>query len=318
MRRKTLWVVLVVILALALFRGVFLVKVPCGHVGVRWSQFGGTGADGPRTRLLLPGLRLKLPVYHRMELLSTRARKADIEHIEITLKDNLKVYVDATVLFRIDVSELALRFAKDRGEQYIERALPNDLTRVVREALEDTDADGFLEVSWRTAQVTAIEKSLKELLEPRGINLSHFFLRDFAFAASYEQELKRQRLSRQRMEIGALQTRLSTLEAEGDVEVRALRAEIDEVNRSVERQIQAIEHESKLVAEDTRLKGEFQLAQAELEGQRMMNEALGSADAEAMLKAELVETIRQGLRFVVLKSSDLGVFDSLNERGQQR
>ena len=42
-----------------------------------------------------------------------------------------------------------------------------------------------------------------------------------------------------------------------------------------------------------------------------MSEVLGSVNADAMLKMELTEAIRTGLRFVVLRPSDIGLLEML-------
>ena len=311
MMRKLVFVAILVIVVLGLVRLIALTKVPCGAVGVRRSQIGASADGGPSVKLLMPGLRFALPIVHGVELISTTARKIDLEHVEITLKDNLKVYADMTTTFHVEPTELALRFAADDGEQYVERVMPSDLRGVVCEALQETDADGFLDAAWRSKQMGVIEQRLSEQLGKRGMKLTGFFLRDFAFAASYEQELKRLRLVRQQKHKGSLEIKLAALEAEGDVETQARRAEIDQVNKELDRRIEAAKHEADLIAEQARQNGEFLLSQAELEGQRMMSEVLGSAKSDALLKMELIEALRTGLRFVILRPSDLGLLDAL-------
>ncbi|MBN2208766.1 MAG: hypothetical protein JW759_05690 [Candidatus Coatesbacteria bacterium] len=317
MIRKLVFIAILVIVFLGLVRLIALTKVPCGAVGVRRSQVGASADGLASVKLLMPGLRFALPILHRVELISTTARKIDLEHVEITLKDNLKVYVDATTTFHVEPSKLALRFAADDGEQYVQRVMPSDLKGVVCEALQETDGDGFLDAAWRSKQTGAIEQRLFEQLEKRGMKVTGFFLRDFAFAASYEQELKRQRLVRQQKHKGSLEIKLAALEAEGDTEAEALRAQVDQVNRELERRIGAARQESDLIAEQGRQNGEFLLSQAELEGQRLMSEALGSANGDAMLKMELIEALRTGLRFVILRPSDLGLLDALGGGGSR-
>jgi len=315
MMRKLVLIVILVVVVLGLFRLIALTKVPCGYVGVRRSQIGGSDEGGPNVKLLMPGLRFALPIVHQVELISTTVRKIDIEHAEITLKDNLKVFVDATATFRVEPTELALQFSLNDGGQYVRRVMPSGLKGIVREVLQETDADGFLDATWRKKQKAVIEERLSELLAKRGITLTQFFLRDFAFAASYERELKRLRLVRQHKHKRSLEIKLAALEAEGDIETQTLRAEIDQVSKEVSRRIEAAEHEANLIAEQARRTGEFLIAQAELEGQRMMNEILDSANADAMLKMELIEAIRTGLRFVILRPSDLGLLDVLGGGG---
>ena len=311
MMRKLVFIVILIVVLLGLVRLVVVTKVPCGYVGVRRSQIGGSDEGGPNVKLLMPGLRFALPILHQVELISTAIRRIDIEHAEITLKDNLKVFVDATATFRVEPTELALRFSLNDGGQYVRRVMPSGLKGLVREVLQETDADGFLDATWRNTQKAVIEERLSELLAKRGITLTQFFLRDFAFAASYERELKRQRLVRQHKHKRSLEIKLAALEAEGDIETQTLRAEIDQVNEEVSRRVEAAEHEANLIAEQARQTGEFLIAQAELEGRRMMNAALGSANVDAMLKMELIEALRTGLRFVILRPSDLGLLDVL-------
>ncbi len=311
MVRKLVFIVIVVVVLLGLIRLVALTKVPCGYVGVRRSQIGTSEDGGPNVKLLMPGLRFALPIVHQVELISTTVRKIDVEHAEITLKDNLSVFVDATATFRVEPTELAMRFALNDGAQYVRRVMPGGLKGVVREVLQETDADGFLDATWRNRQKAVIEERLSEVLAKRGITLTQFFLRDFAFAASYERELKRLRLVRQHKHKRSLEIKLAALEAEGDIETQALRAEIERVNREVSGHVEAAKREVNLIAEEARQKGEFLVSQAQLEGLRMMNEALGSANVDAMLKMELIEALRTGLRFVILRPSDLGVLDVL-------
>lgn len=314
MIRKTVLALLFVAIALGLFRLVALDKIPCGYVGVRRPQFGPSGADERSVKLLLPGLRFALPIAHQVELISTTVQKIDIEHVEINLKDNLKVFIDASTTFYVEPTELALRFALNDGGQYVRGVMPTDLKGVLREVLQESDADGFLDAAWRNSRKAVIEERLSELLAKRGVTLAQFFLRDFAFASSYERELKYQRQVRQHKHKRSLEIKLAALEAEGDVETQALRAEIDEVGKGVRRCVEAAEYEAELIAEEARQKGEFLVLQAEIEGQRMMSEVLKSANADAMLKMELAEALRTGLKFVILRPSDIGLLDVLGGR----
>jgi len=313
MKHKVFLVGILILVLLGLFRAVALTKVPCGCVGVRWSQFGGSGEGGSEAKLLMPGLHLNLPILHRIDIFSTRAKKLDIEHVQISLKDNISAYVDATVSFRVESSKSALQFAKGDGEQYVQRAMLNDLKSVVRDEFQKADAGKFLSASWRDAQTKAVEAKLQKSLSAQGITLLHFFLRDFAFTSSFERELKQQRLARQHTHRRALETRVSALEAESNAGVQALKAQIDVVNEEADRQVKALNQEAGLIADEARNKGEFLIARADLDRQKRMNESLGSAQANALLRSELVSAIQQGLRFIVLKSSELRVFDILSE-----
>ncbi|HUT04638.1 MAG TPA: SPFH domain-containing protein [bacterium] len=184
MVRKLFLVAVLIVVLLVLFRVVALTKVPCGFVGIRRPQLAGSGAGRAKPKLLMPGVRFAVPIVHQVDLVSTRVRKVDVEHVEVNLRDNLRVYVDATTTFRVEPTQLALNYALNDGEQYVQRAMLNDIKSVMRRFFQETNTDGFLEASWRTEQKAAIERQLSELLANRGVSLVHFFMRDFAFAAS--------------------------------------------------------------------------------------------------------------------------------------
>ncbi len=319
MVRKLFFAAVFIVVLLVLFRVVALTKVPCGFVGIRRPQLAGSGAGRVKPKLLMPGMRFAVPIVHQVGLVSTRVRKMDVEHVEISLRDNLRVYVDATTTFRVEPTPLALNYALNDGEQYVQRVMLNDIKSVMRRFLQETNADGFLKVSWRTKQKTAIEKQLSELLAKRGVSLVQFFMRDFAFAASYEQELKRQRLVRQHRHKRALQIRLAALQVEGNAQSRVARAKIAEVKNDAKRRVDAAEHEAKLVAEEADSRGRFMVEQARLEGKRRMSEVLASTNPNRMMKMELIEALQSGLKFAVFGYSDLGLLDALGghkPRGQ--
>ncbi|MCD6326523.1 hypothetical protein J7M28_03070 [bacterium] len=313
MKHKVFLVGILILVLLGLFRAVALTKVPCGCVGVRWSQFGGSGEGGSEVKLLMPGLHLNLPILHRIDIFSTRAKKLDIEHVQISLRDNISAYVDATVSFRVEPSKSALQFANGDGEQYVRRAMVNDLKGVVRDEFQKADAGEFLSASWRDAQTKAVEAKLLKSLSAQGITLLHFFLRDFAFTSSFERELKQQRLARQHTRRRALETRVSALEAESSADIQALKSQIDGAGEEAERQVRALNQEASLIADEARNKGEFLIERAGIDRQKLVNEALGSAKANALLRSELVTAIQPGPRFIVPKSSMLRVFDTLSE-----
>ncbi|MBN1592620.1 MAG: SPFH domain-containing protein [Candidatus Coatesbacteria bacterium] len=310
--KKMVLVLVLLAVALGIVRLVILDKIPCGAVAVRRSQFGSSGGEAERVKVLLPGLRVVLPILHEVELVSTIVRKLDIEHVEITLEDNLRVFVDATTTFNVEPSDLALQFALNDGDRYIRSVMPNDLKGVVREVLQKTDADGFLDAAWRGRQKAAIEAKLSELLAKRGLKLGQFFLRDFAFAAPYEQELKYQRQTRQQKYRRSLEMKLASLESQGNVDTQALEAEIEEVRRNAQRTADAADQEAQMIAENARQQGDFLIHQAEVEGQGMMTEVLKSADANAMMRMEMIDALRTGLRFIILRPSDIGLLDALS------
>lgn len=206
------FVVILLVLALVLTTvGVGVVFLQADQYGVVISAF---QPNGYRAQALTPGLHLIIPFFENVKSYSI-ARKtytmsgttgegqvAGDDSIEARTKDGQQVYIDASVIYTIDPTQLITLHIRwqDRYEDNVVRP-------VVRAAIRDAVSQyGVEEIvsSKRNELEKTINDTIEKGLTDNSLILSSFLLRNIRFSDQYAQAVEQKQIAEQQ----ALQAKL--------------------------------------------------------------------------------------------------------------
>jgi regulator of protease activity HflC (stomatin/prohibitin superfamily) len=256
------WVIILLFLVLALtLMSASLVFIEPQQVGVVISLM---NRDGYREQPMRSGLHWIVPLAERVEqypiywqtyTMSTEpfeGTKVGNDTIAARSSDGQAVYLDSSILFRIDPNE-AIRVHIDFQDRYIDDYVRPIMRGVIRTEVSQFTVDE-INSSKRKDLETNLEEILREEFSLKGFVLDKFLLRNIAFSEQYataveqkqvaEQErTQREYEAEQARQLAAGQRDKSKIEAEGIAEAIRLtgRAEADVILLKAEAEAEALD-----------------------------------------------------------------------------
>lgn len=226
--------------------------------------------DGYREQPMRSGLHwivplaervIQYPIYWQNYTMSTEpleGSKVGNDAIAARTSDGQQVYVDCTVIFRIDASEV-IRVHIDLQDRYI-----NDFVRPVLRGIIRTEVSQFTAEEVNSSRRKNLEASLDDLMreafQEKGFVLDRFLLRNISFSPEYARAIEQKQVAEQ----AQIQR-----EYEAEQMRRLAQGERDKLRIEADGRAQAIVLEGEAQARVILLK-----AEAEAQALRLINEVL--------------------------------------------
>jgi len=204
--------------------------------------------DGYRQQPLRSGLHfivplaervIKYPIYwqtYTMSMEPTEGAKTGNDSIAARTSDGQAVYIDCSVIYRIDANE-AIRVHIDLQNRYVE-----DFIRPVIRGLVRTEVSQFTADEVNSSKRKDLESSLDEILRTtfsaKGFVLDRFLLRNISFSQAYSSAIEQKQVAEQdqiQREYQAEQMRklsqgkadATVIEAKGEAQATLLKADAE-------------------------------------------------------------------------------------------
>lgn len=185
-----------------------LVSVPAGHVAVIYDR-----GRGILEESLPPGLHLKIPFWQVATIMDTRMQAYTMsisddegyfqgdDSIESLTKDGQKVYVDATLQYKIlpeDAPWIYNNVGSD--EVYLEKVVRPGSRNVVRDVITGFDSTKLFTQETRLEAQQQMYDKLNELYGRNHIQLEEVLLRNIKFSEVYLQAIEDKQVAQQRIQ----------------------------------------------------------------------------------------------------------------------
>jgi len=261
-----------------------LVYIEPQEVGVVLSL---VSRDGYRQRPFRSGLHfvvplaeqvLRYPIYWQNFTMSTEPLEGNQignDAIAARTSDGQAVYVDCTVIFRIDANE-AIRIHIDFQDRYIDDYVRPILRGIIRTEVSQFTADE-VNSSRRKNLESNLQELLREAFSDKGFVLDRFLLRNIAFSQQYASAIEAKQVAEQ-------------AQIQRDYEAEQLR-------RLARGRADAAVIEGQATADVIRLK-----AEAEAEALRLIAEAL--KQSEDLITYRYVDKLSPGIRVMLVPNDN--------------
>lgn len=253
--------------------------------------------NGYREQPLRSGLRAIVPLAERVVIypiywqtytMSTEpmeGTKAGNDTIAARTSDGQAVYIDSSIIYRIDPNEV-IRIHTDLQNRYVDDYIRPVLRGIIRTEVSQFTADE-INSSKRKNLETSLEDLLREALGDKGFVLDRFLLRNIAFSSAYASAIEQKQV------------------AEQDRIQREYQAEQIRKLAEGERDRQIIEMEGKAAAIERQAAAEATAvvlkAQADAEALRLVDEAL--QNNESLLTYRYIEKLGPNIRVMLLPNN---------------
>ncbi len=216
---------IIVLVAVGLLATSTFKTIPAGHVGV--ATLFGQAQPAPYNE----GMHFPVNPLYKWSLFDAR-QKTHQEQAEVPSQDQLTTTLDVSVQYRID-GQMAPKILRNTGT--VRDAIAVHLVPLLRSALREQGKsikraeDFFLEETQQKIQVS-LNDTLKEELQPKGIEVQAVLLRDirlpmFITKAIERKKEREQEVERQKAELERFKTEQEQKVAQAEAELQAAQSE---------------------------------------------------------------------------------------------
>lgn len=253
--------------------------------------------NGYREQPLRSGLRVivplaetvvRYPIYWQTYTMSAEpmeGSKLGNDSISARTSDGQVVYIDCSVIYRIDPNEV-IRIHTDLQNRYVD-----DYIRPVMRGLIRTEVSQFTADEINSSKRKDLEANLEDLLRAalsdKGFVLDRFLLRNIAFSSTYASAIEQKQVAEQEQ---------IQREYEAEQMRKLAEGERDKQKIEVEGRAAAIQREAEAQATAIVVK-----AQADAEALRVVKAAL--ADDKSLLLYKYIEKLSPNIRAMLLPSN---------------
>ncbi|KAA3608078.1 MAG: hypothetical protein DWQ01_13460 [Planctomycetota bacterium] len=332
--RRTLIVIVVILVLIPVLLSVFMERVPPATIGVRQSLWGG----GYESVDFSAGFHLGITGFHRWHFLPRQthflhfiegspAQQFEVDRfapsLEVRNKDNNTVHIDVSVPYRI---------IPGMGHQILVRALKSKYQERVQSTVRSVLRSEFAKLSSEEIQSTDLRKErTQKVLPVLNEQLAQFFvtadsilIRRFSFPSEYEAKLQEKQYLRQKANLDQALTAQANEEKTVNLIERQTKAaelakeqdwekQLQEKRSEYEVKIATIRAEAEVYARRTRAEGEAErdilqangtlaLEQSEALRNQLRTEALNSRGGAILLGLEAAGNLQ--IPSVTLNSDD--------------
>jgi regulator of protease activity HflC (stomatin/prohibitin superfamily) len=345
------WVILILIIV-ALFARMMVVKVEIGTTGVLTKEWGG----GLVEKDFGPGFHWDLGPLHTWVLFDTtvqslhfnsnnntrQGRGRDIGEgpLQVKSAEGSTVTLDVTVKFRIQPGQTwALRRDMGVGDSYKVK-VRNEAIDALRPVFGRMDNEEFYEVESREKRAGEAEKILAERLKKLHVDLIAILIRDVSFDREYEARIRAKTQSQQKELLNKSETELRMFEGETNEVKAQSTAMVTVINQNLERQKRELtaENEKKiakiradsekyaleqradadLYAAEKKAGGQLLIENAKAEAQRMRQGALQGSGAANLIALEAAKNLRiETLEVSTLQTNFLDLLELAKRLGAE-
>ena len=282
---KTFSVIIILLLIILIPFAFFSFKtVKVGEVGVKTRLLPLTGKPGISKKTLKTGLYLIIPFAEKLDKFNARIQKLDFvapenmkrqknnQNIFVQTSDGTFVYVDATLLFKVD-EENAYKLLATLGHNYVNQKVRPEFISVLKAKLGELKAEDFFNPEKRETKVKEALDELNKRLEKNGIKAVNILVRDYFYSKEYEEAIKEKKIADQIQLLNIVKTEqakqlaeLKKTEAYGDalakVELEKGKAEAKKINADADNYLKTKEAEAKREIEMAKAKGDALIQKA--------------------------------------------------------
>jgi regulator of protease activity HflC (stomatin/prohibitin superfamily) len=285
---------LAVVLAISLLSA-SLVFIEPQEVGVVISLI---SPDGYRERPFRSGLHYIIPLAERVQRYpiywQTYTMSSDVlegekvgdDSIAARTSDGQSVYLDSSVIFRVDANE-AIRVHIDFQDRYIQDFIRPVMRGIVRTEVSQFTADE-VNSSKRKDLESNLDEQLREVFGEKGFVLDRFLLRNIAFSDQYAAAIEAKQVAEQERTQAEYKAEQMRKLAEGTR---------DKYEIEAEGKAKAIVLEGQAVADVIKLK-----ADAEAEMLRLIDQAL--QDNEMLILYRYVDKLGENVRVMLVPTDN--------------
>ncbi len=310
---KVLSVVIIVLLIILIPFAYFSFKqVKIGEVGVKTRLLPVTGRTGISKKTLKTGLYLIIPFAEKLDVFNARIQKLDFvapenmkrkknnQNIYVQTSDGTFVYVDATLLFKVD-EENAYKLLATLGHNYVEKKVRPEFISVLKAKLGELKAEDFFNPEIREAKVKEALDELNKRLEENGIKAVNILVRDYFYSEDYENAIKEKKIADQIKLLNQVKTiaaqkyaELKKTEAYGDalamVELEKGNAEAKKILADADNYLKIKQAEAKKEIETAKAKGDA-----------LIRKAFAGQGGKNIVGLEMAEVLK-GLDKIIIQS----------------
>lgn len=216
-----------------------LVSVPAGHVAVIFDQ-----GKGVLEQELGEGLHLKIPFWQQATIMDGRTQgytmsiaegegeKYNDDSIESRSKDGQIIWVDATILYHIDMNEADnIKRTLGTKEEYNTKIVRPRAREILRGVVAQYNALDLVSEK-RTEIVDVMNESLKAAYAKQNIILEEVVLRNVTYSSDFANAVEQKEVARQLIKTAEYQKEQATelkakkiIEAEGEAEAIRLKGD---------------------------------------------------------------------------------------------
>lgn len=211
-KSSSILAVVVLILAILVLFGSFQV-VGAGHVGVV-TRFGAV------SRVVTPGIAIKIPLIESIHQMETRTQKEQVQ-AQSASKDLQTVNSEIALNFHLR-GEKAVSVYQNIGEEYIDRII----APAMQEAFKATTAKFTAEelIGKREAVKQMAYSELKSRLDKYNVIVDDFNIVNFDFSADFNTAIEQKQVAQQDLEKAKIQAETALTQAQGQANAqKALR-----------------------------------------------------------------------------------------------
>jgi regulator of protease activity HflC (stomatin/prohibitin superfamily) len=322
---RTLLIVLVVLLALALAAGYIssLTYIGPNEYGIKQVKIG--IKRGIKKKVYETGYHFVLPEpferMHRfpkdlqvLELSNnpiTRARFARHENAaHIQTSDGFFVEVDASILYRI-VDPYRVFVTLGPGRLYEENGVVPRVEPILKQTLGELTTEEFYNSPLRVQKVERARRLLNQELNPKGIKVEQVLIRYFRYSEEIQKNIEEKKLKDQLVfknqaeaRAAAERAKLKKIIEEGEA---AVRVKLQEGKSYAVRK----RAEAELYSRKRRAQGDLLVKLAEAKRVALKNKALQGEGADLLVGLKMADVLK-GLRLIVLPSHGKGGLNPLD------
>ncbi len=236
---------------------------------------------------------------------SGRRGVAQTDNIRLKTSDGNSVWIDATVIWRIDQTRahLVLDNVGRSDEEILQTLVLPESRSVIRAVLGELTAEQFYDSTARDEKAARAEEVLRKELEPHGLLLISVLVRDYKFSPEYEAAIEKKKVAEEQAKQNQSLTEAALQDAQ-----RKLRAAEGEAYQAIATANGAKEKtklEAAAALYEKQQQAEAILAQkkAEAEGIRKLVSALDGPGGANLIAREAARAI-QGKRIIMLPMGD--------------
>jgi regulator of protease activity HflC (stomatin/prohibitin superfamily) len=261
-----------------------MVEVKADEVAVVFNTFSGDLQDEP----LAPGLHVIIPGIQDATIYSVAQQEYTVsgspeegavrgnDAVVALTQDGQRVEIDATMLFRINPADAEI-VHQDWGNRYVNGLIRPALRNQVRAALTSFRVEQIYGAEHGELE-QVIEQGVRDLIEPKGFQLTNVLIRNISFSDEYVASIERKQVAQQEAQ-----------EAEFRVQQRKQEAEQARQAAQGRRDAAIIE------------------AEGEAEALRLINEQL--AANPALIQWRYIEQLGDNVGLIIIPSNSPFLFD---------
>jgi regulator of protease activity HflC (stomatin/prohibitin superfamily) len=283
-----------------------------GEVGVKTRMFPITGKQGVAAKGYGPGMYFILPFAEKMDIFNGRVQKLELtakseegdrkgkDDVYVQTSDGTYIYVDATLLFRINRDKAPL-LLKSLGHKYLTLKVRPEFIAVLKYKLGQLKAEDFYNAKVREGKITEVKEELNKRFANNGIEVIQVLIRDYHYKSGFENAIQKRKLADQLALLNHSKAKASE-QASEQAKVEAMGEAMAKVE--IERgkaEAEKIRAEAKAYVEIKKAEALKLVKLAEANGDKLIEKAMQGIGGKNIAAMEMADVIK-GIDKIIIQS----------------